>query len=85
MLELFGTVAGNVLSLPGVLGLALGLLTRRTGLAAILGGLVGLAETMIFAGFSFANVVGLELAISVAVGIVAGALGSAIRRRGVAA
>ena len=82
MLEIFGTIAGNVLSLPGVLGFALGLMTRRGGLAAILGGLVGVFEAMIFAGFSFAELGMLELAISVAVGVIAGVIGSAVRRKG---
>jgi hypothetical protein len=82
MLEIFGTIAGNILSLPGVLGFALGLLTRRIGLAAILGGLVGVFEVMIFAGFSFANVGGLELGVSVAVGIIAGTIGCLVRRKG---
>lgn len=82
MLELLGTLGGNILSLPGVLGLALGMMTRNTVVAAILGGLVGLAEAMLFAGMSFANLGGMELALSVGVGVLAGCLGSAIRRKG---
>ena len=82
MLEIFGTIAGNILSLPGVLGLGLGLLTRRTGIAVVLGALVGVLETMIFADFTFANIEIFELVISVMVGCIAGALGSAIRRKG---
>ncbi|WP_435230512.1 hypothetical protein ACMAZE_00195 [Pseudopelagicola sp. nBUS_20] len=82
MLELLGTIAGNVLSLPGILGLALGMTTRNVFLAAGLGGLVGVVETMIFASFQMTNVDMMELSISVAVGILAGALGSAIRIKG---
>ncbi len=82
MLELLGTIAGNVLSLPGILGLALGMTTRNVFLAAGLGGLVGVVETIIFASFQMTNVDMMELSISVAVGILAGALGSAIRIKG---
>lgn len=82
MLELLGTIAGNVLSLPGVLGFGLGLLTRRLGLAAVMGGVVGVAEAMVFAGMDLANVGTLELAMSVLVGVVAGTLGCVVRRKG---
>ena len=33
MLNLLGTIAGNILSLPGILGLALGMTTRNLLLA----------------------------------------------------
>lgn len=82
MLELFGTIAGNVLSLPGVLGLALGMLTRKPALAAILGALVGLTEAMIFANFNIATIGALELSTSVVVGVIAASIGSVIRQRG---
>ena len=82
MLEVFGTLAGNVVSLPGILGLGLGMLTRRPYLAALMGGLAGLAEALIFAGFTFANVGGLEFAFSVLVGVVAGTIGCFVRRKG---
>ncbi len=82
MLEFIGTIAGNILSLPGILGFSLGLLTRRPALAAVFGGLVGLLEAMIFSGFSLAAAGGLELAVSVAVGVVAGVLGCLVRRKG---
>ena len=82
MLELLGTIAGNVLSLPGILGLGVGMLTKRTPIAALLGGLVGVFEAMVFADFSFASIGALELIISVFVGVAAGSLGSAIRRKG---
>ena len=85
MLEFLGTVGGNILSLPGVLGLALGMMTRNPGVAAILGGLVGLAEALLFGGLSFANIGGLELVLSIGVGMLAAVIGSAIRRKGVVA
>lgn len=44
MLDLLGTIGGNALSLPGILGLALGMMTRNWRLAAILGGVVGVVE-----------------------------------------
>jgi len=82
MLELLGTIAGNILSLPGILGLALGLMTRNLAVGACLGGAIGLFEAFTFAGFSFAGLEGLETSISVAVGVVFGSLGTAIRRKG---
>lgn len=82
MLEFVGTIAGNVLSLPGILGLALGLLTRNLAIGAALGGIVGLLEALTFAGFSLANVDTLEIVISIVVGICFGSLGVAIRRKG---
>ncbi len=82
MLEILGTIGGNILSLPGILGLALGMMTRNPVLGAMLGGLVGIFETMIFAHWQFANVESLELLIAIVVGVCAGALGSAIRLKG---
>ncbi|MCA0907142.1 hypothetical protein LCM27_12130 [Ruegeria marisrubri] len=85
MLELLGTIGSNVLSLPGILGLALGMMTRKLWLGAALGGVVGVLETLVFAGFQFAHVEALELAISIVVGICAGSLGTAIRIKGATA
>lgn len=82
MLNLLGTIAGNILSLPGILGLALGMMTRNVALAAGLGGFVGVVETLIFAKFQTANIDFLELAVAVVVGILAGTLGCAIRKKG---
>ena len=82
MLDILGTIAGNILSLPGILGLAVGMMTRNLGLAALLGALVGVCETLIFAGFDMAAVSPMELSISVAVGVVAGCIGRAIRVKG---
>ncbi|MCG7519975.1 hypothetical protein [Ruegeria sp. Ofav3-42] len=82
MLEILGTIGANVISLPGILGLALGMMTRRVWLGALMGGLVGVAETLIFAHGSFTNVQTIELLIAVVVGLCAGSLGSAIRIKG---
>lgn len=82
MLDILGTIAGNILSLPGILGLALGMMTRNLILAAILGGLVGVAETYIFAGFDPSRIDPLDLGIAVSVGVIAGCIGRAIRVRG---
>ncbi|WP_425038628.1 hypothetical protein [Primorskyibacter sp. S187A] len=77
MLELLGTIGGNVLSLPGILGLAVGMMTRNIVLAAILGGVVGLGEA-----FLFGDLAAMELGVSVLVGVIAASLGSLIRRKG---
>lgn len=85
ILDLLGTIGGNVLSLPGILGLALGMTTRNWVVAAILGGLVGVFETVVFAGFRFSDIGSLDLAIAVMVGVLASSLGCAIRHRGATA
>lgn len=82
MLEILGTIAGNILSLPGIVGLALGMATRKLWLAAAMGACVGVLETVIFAKFDFSKVEALELMIAISVGILAGATGSAIRKKG---
>ncbi len=79
MLNFLGTVGGNVLGLPGILGLALGMMTRNWMLGASLGGVVGIVETFLFAGFELANIGMLELIIAIGVGMLAGAVGSGIR------
>jgi len=48
----------------------------------VLGGLVGVIETLLFAGFNFANVELLELVVAVLVGVAAGTVGCAIRIKG---
>jgi uncharacterized protein YacL len=85
MLNLLGTIAGNILSLPGILGLALGMMTRNAFVAAILGAIVGVVETMLFAKFQTANIDMLELLVAVVVGVLAGLLGCAIRVKGTVA
>jgi len=85
MLDLIGTIGGNALSLPGILGLAIGMTTRNWILAAILGGAVGIGETLVFAGFSFAKVETFEMGIAILVGVIAGVIGCAIRHKGATA
>ncbi|WP_171125586.1 MULTISPECIES: hypothetical protein [unclassified Ruegeria] len=82
MLELLGTIGANIIGLPGILGLALGMMTRNLMLGAAMGGIVGVIETLIFAHWSFANVEMTELVIAVIIGICAGMLGTAIRIKG---
>ncbi len=82
MLEILGTIGGNILSLPGILGVAFGMMTRKYLLAATFGGIVGVVETLLFAKMIFANVSALELTAAVIVGMLAGCLGCAIRRKG---
>ncbi len=82
ILDLLGTIGGNIFSLPGILGLALGMMTRNWILAAAMGGVVGVVETFLFAGFNMAEVQMFDLAIAVLVGILAGSLGCVIRHKG---
>ncbi|MGV6803938.1 MAG: hypothetical protein ACWA49_07010 [Ruegeria sp.] len=82
MLEILGTIGGNILSLPGILGLALGMMTRKLWLAAIMGAVVGVLETLAFAHWSFANVEALELSAGILVGVIACSLGCLIRLKG---
>ncbi len=79
MLNLLGTIGGNVLSLPGILGLALGMTTRNWVVGVALGATVGVVETFLFAGFKLAEINTLEFIIAVLVGMAAGALGTGIR------
>lgn len=82
MLELLGTIGGNILGLPGILGLALGMMTRKIWLGASLGGFVGVVETLIFAHWRFENIETMELLIAIVVGVLAGCVGCAIRLKG---
>ncbi len=82
MLDLLGTIGGNVLGLPGILGLALGMMTRKLWLGALMGGVVGVLETLIFAGWQFAHVETLELIVAIIVGLCAGTVGTAVRLKG---
>ena len=84
MLEILGTIGGNILSLPGILGLALGMMTRNAILACLMGGTIGLIEVFLFGGLSFVGSGGLEIVVSVFVGILSGSLGCYIRRKGAA-
>ncbi|MFD0978935.1 hypothetical protein [Tropicimonas aquimaris] len=82
MLDLLGTIAANILSLPGILGFAAGMMTRNLAIAAVVGVLIGAIETMVFAGFSMAAVEPLELVIGICVGAAFAVLGCLVRIRG---
>ncbi|WP_282151973.1 hypothetical protein [Ruegeria atlantica] len=82
MLEILGTIGANVISLPGILGLALGMMTRRIWLGALMGGIVGVLATFVFAHGSFATVDTFELLVAIGIGLCAGSVGSAIRIKG---
>lgn len=83
-LDLLGTLGASVLGLPGILGVALGMMTRNWLLAAVLGGLVGLMAPVLLGGSHSTHVAisFTEYAIGVAVGMLAGLVGSAIRHKG---
>lgn len=82
MLDLLGTIGGNILSLPGIVGLALGMATRNWLLAVIMGGLVGLLQTYLFGGTHPGHVTAIEVVIAVLVGMAAAVVGCAIRHKG---
>ena len=82
MLELFGMIGANALSLPGILGLGFGMMTRRFPVAIVGGAVIGLVETVVFANFDFAEVFSAELVVSIGIGVVAGAAGCLFRRKG---
>lgn len=79
MLNFLGTLGANALGLPGILGCALGMLTRRPWLGALFGIAVGLFETLLFADWNFAAIAPLELFMAICVGGAAGVVGSSIR------
>ena len=82
MLDILGTIGGNILSFPGILGLALGMMTRVFFTAAVLGVLIGLFATAVFANFHFGNIGMMELVIAVLVGLAAAVVGCGIRIKG---
>ncbi|WP_170559829.1 hypothetical protein [Ruegeria atlantica] len=82
MLEILGTIGANIISLPGILGLALGMMTRRIWLGALMGGIVGILTTVIFAHGSFAAAGTFELLVAIVIGLCAGSVGSVIRIKG---
>lgn len=81
-LDFLGTLGGNILSLPGILGLAAGMATRNWLIAAALGACIGILETLLFNGFRLPEIEIFDLLIAVAVGIAAACLGCAIRHKG---
>ncbi|SFB75230.1 hypothetical protein [Tropicimonas isoalkanivorans] len=83
MLDILGLIAGNILNLPGILGLALGMTTRQPIIGAVLGALVGVVSTYIFfTDLGISQLASPELTIAVIIGAMFGALGSLIRRKG---
>ena len=60
-------------------------MTRRLWLGAVMGGVVGVLETLVFAGWQFSQVEPLELIIAIVVGVCAGSLGTLVRRKGATA
>lgn len=83
-LDLLGTIGASVLGLPGILGVALGMTTRNWILAAVMGGVVGLITPVLLGGSHSTHVAVsvTEYAIGIAVGVLAGLIGSAIRHKG---
>jgi len=81
-LDVLGTLGGNILGLPGIVGLALGMATRNWILAALLGGGIGLVDVFTFGGMRPGHITMTEIVLALLVGAGAGLLGCAIRRRG---
>ncbi|WP_150523525.1 hypothetical protein [Roseibium sediminis] len=84
-LDLLGTIGGNILSFPGILGLALGMMTRNWMLAAVMGAVVGIMKSLIFAGFHFSSVDMIDLGVAIVIGVLAASVGCAIRHKGATA
>lgn len=84
MLDLLGTIGGSILGLPGILGTAIGMSTRNWALAGALGGAVGIASPVLLGGSHSTQVAvtPLEYGMALVVGVLAGLVGCAIRRKG---
>ncbi|SIO30181.1 hypothetical protein [Vannielia litorea] len=84
ILDLLGTIGGSILGLPGILGTALGMMTRNWLVAAGLGGLIGVLSPLILGGSHSTHVpiTMTEYAVSIIVGVIAGLVGCAIRHKG---
>lgn len=81
-LDFLGTVGGNILSLPGIVGLGLGMMTRNWNVAVVLGVGIGIVETLVFNAYHVSQTDPFELLIAMAVGALASLLGCAIRHKG---
>ncbi|MCE8520483.1 hypothetical protein KBY24_06800 [Ruegeria pomeroyi] len=83
-LDLLGTIGASVLGLPGILGVALGMMTRNWIVAAVMGGIVGVIAPLLLGGSHSTHVAisGAEYAIAIVVGILAGLVGTAVRHKG---
>ena len=84
VLDLVGTIGGAVLGLPGLVGVALGMMTRKPLVALVLGAAVGFVAPVLGGGSHSTDVpiTTLEMAISVVIGVLAAQVGCVIRRRG---
>lgn len=83
-LDLLGTIGASILGLPGILGVALGMMTRNPMVAAILGGGVGVVSPLLLGGSHSTHVpiTPLEYGVALVVGVLAGLIGCTIRRKG---
>lgn len=86
LLDLLGTIGASVLGLPGIVGVGVGMATRKWWLAAIIGGIVGLLAPMVLGGSHSTEVAitQIEYTVSILIGIIAGVVGCAIRHKGAA-
>ncbi|MDO5612170.1 MAG: hypothetical protein Q4G14_02880 [Paracoccus sp. (in: a-proteobacteria)] len=79
-LDFLGTLGSNVIGFPGILGFAFGMMTRNWIIAALAGAVVGVIQTFLFTDrtvlFTY------EMSIAIAVGIVFGLMGCALRHKG---
>lgn len=84
VLDLVGTIGGAVLGLPGLVGIALGMMTRKPLVALVLGAAVGFLAPILLGGSHSTHVpvTMFEMAISVVIGVLAAQVGCVIRRRG---
>ncbi|WP_370285120.1 hypothetical protein [Pseudooceanicola nanhaiensis] len=83
-LDLLGTIGAAIIGLPGILGLATGMITRNWIIAAAGGGLIGLISPMLVGGAhsTYVPVTVTEYVVSIIVGLLAGLTGCAVRRKG---
>lgn len=84
ILDLLGTIGGSILGLPGILGMALGMTTRKWPLAIAFGGVIGLLAPLVLGGSHSTHVpiTVTEYAVAVVVGVLAALTGCAVRHKG---
>ena len=84
ILDLLGTIGAAALGLPGILGVGLGMTSRNPIVGAALGGIVGVASPFVLGGSHSTEVpiTPLEYGIALLIGVMAGLVGCAIRRKG---
>ena len=83
-LDLLGTIGASVLGLPGILGMALGMMTRNWMLAAAMGGVTGLLAPFLLGGShsTHVSVSMQEYVVAITVGMLAALVGCAVRHKG---